>query len=115
MGSVFVESAGKMDSLTIGRATYASDGIYVDGEKVFENDVWHLKKLDYVDVIRCRNCKYCVVPDDSDLAPYCTNLFEGTSIAPNVYRQVKLDGFCAWAEKKLITKETVELFKEFEY
>lgn len=90
-----------MDWLTIGDVTYTTDEISIGEKTVFKDGIWYLKKLDYVDVIRCRDCQYCVVPEDSDLAPYCTNLLEGTSITPNVYRQVKPDGFCAWGEKKV--------------
>lgn len=100
MDFVHGESVSKMDWITIGEVTYTEDGVYVNGKLVFANDAWYIEPPDYVDVTRCRDCKYYIDPEDEDLKPYCTNTFEGTAITPNTRRWVKPDGFCAWAERK---------------
>lgn len=87
MGFVRGESARKMDRITIDRVTYAEDGIYVDGNLVFANDVWCLEPLDYVNVIRCCDCEFSKTDDDNVWCDYFLDMVE-----PN--------GFCKWANKK---------------
>lgn len=61
-------------------------------------------------IVRCHDCRYFELPEDSRLNPYCTCLFEGTVIPPNVDRLVKPDGFCAWGKPELSEKEIDDIY-----
>ena len=51
---------------------------------------WQMGWLDRLDVVRCRDCKWCMAYSK---AVYCDRFAHGLPTA-------ELDGFCAWGERK---------------
>lgn len=61
------------------------------------------------EIVRCRDCKYYRESQwviATDVPDVCTFFSSGVKVEPN--------GFCKWGEKKLLTEETINVFKEVE-
>lgn len=54
------------------------------------------KSMDFIQVVRCRDCKYYGCYDGST---WCSRTYEQVPSGTCDYQTVEPDGFCAWGER----------------